>query len=129
MKPEEITLVVLARNEGSRLAATLAGVPPQIRRLVVDAESTDRTVAVARAAGAEVIVRPWPGFVAARREALAFVQTPWTLMLDADERLDSALAAAILAADGASAGYRMRRTTFFCGRAIVGCGWGEERPL
>jgi len=99
--------------------------------LVIDAQSTDATVAVAQAAGATIHVRGWEGFVQARRFALAEVRTPWTFMLDADEQLDGTLRAALAAAQPSSqtAGYRMRRTTFFCGRPIHGAGWGDEAVL
>jgi glycosyltransferase involved in cell wall biosynthesis len=104
-------------------------VPAGVRLLVVDAESEDGTAEVAQHAGARVVVRPWDGFVAARRAALGFVDTPWTLMLDADERLDDALRAAILAAvpGERTAAYALRRTTYFCGRPMRGAGWGNER--
>jgi glycosyltransferase involved in cell wall biosynthesis len=113
------------------LPRALASVPPGARTLVLDAESRDGTAEIARGAGAEVAVRPWPGFVAARREALERVATPWTLMLDADERLDDDLRAAIVAAQPADGvcGYRLRRTTYLCGRPITGAGWGGERLL
>jgi glycosyltransferase involved in cell wall biosynthesis len=99
--------------------------------LVVDAQSRDETAALARSRGAEVVVRPWPGFIAQRRFAADCVQTPWTFMLDADERLDPGLREALLRLEPApyTEGYLVRRTTFFCGRAIVGCGWGEEMLL
>jgi glycosyltransferase involved in cell wall biosynthesis len=99
--------------------------------LVLDAQSSDSTEAVARARGAEVIVREWTGFVEARRFALGNVRTPWTFMLDADETLDAELRRAIseAAPEPPLGGYVMRRTTFFCGRPIVGCGWGDEAPL
>ena len=91
----------------------------------------DATVALAVARGADVIVRPWPGFVAARRDALARVRTPWTFMLDADEALDAELAAALHANEPqpGTDGYAVPRTTYFCGRAIRGGAWGSERPL
>jgi hypothetical protein len=59
------------------------------------------------------------------------VRTAWTFMLDADESLDPELRAAVLAAEPPSgiAGYAVRRTTYFCGRPIEGCGWGDERIL
>jgi len=99
--------------------------------LVVDSESTDETAEVARAHGAEVVVRSWEGFVATRRYALDLVRTPWTFMLDADESLDERLRDALLALDPppTTDAYVMRRTTFFCGRPITGCGWGDETPL
>ena len=99
--------------------------------LVVDSESTDGTVEMARAHGAEVVVRPWEGFVATRRHALNHVSTQWTFMLDADEMLDAGLRKALLGVDPPQAtdGYVIHRKTFFCGRPITGCGWGDETPL
>jgi glycosyltransferase involved in cell wall biosynthesis len=96
--------------------------------LVIDAESTDATVALAQAAGATPLVRAWNGFVEARRFALTQVRTPWTFMLDADERLGAALQEALTAAQPseAVAGYTVRRTTYLCGRPIQGAGWGNE---
>lgn len=98
---------------------------------MLDAESEDGTAALARARGADVVVRPWRGFVDARRFALGRVRTEWTFMLDADEALDPILRDAILAAapPPGVAGYAVRRTTYFCGRPISGCGWGDERIL
>src|SRR5437660_6655629 len=88
-----------------------------------------------RAHGAEVEVRPWAGFVNARRYALGRVATPWTLMLDADELLDPVLRDAILAArpstssGQAVAGYTVRRVTMLCGRPVHAAGWSNERLL
>ncbi|MBV9647622.1 MAG: hypothetical protein JO043_09175 [Candidatus Eremiobacteraeota bacterium] len=52
-------------------------------------------------------------------------------MLDADERIDAGLREAIgrIPGDSAVDGYRVRRVTYFCGKAIRGAGWGEERLL
>jgi glycosyltransferase involved in cell wall biosynthesis len=86
--------------------------------LVVDSGSTDRTREVARAHGAEVLEHIFAGFVDARRFAIAQVRTQWTLMIDADEVLDARLAQAIVAAGSDCNGYYVRRTTFYCGRAL-----------
>lgn len=86
--------------------------------LVLDAYSCDRTVEFARSAGAEVIEREWSDFVDARRFALASVRTTWTLMIDADEALDDALREAILTAPVDVDGYVVRRSTYYCGKAL-----------
>jgi glycosyltransferase involved in cell wall biosynthesis len=86
--------------------------------LVVDHESTDRTAAIAQEHGARVIVRPFDGFVMARRFALTQVRTPWTFMIDADERPDAALGEAIVSADGQAEGYVVARTTYYCGKPL-----------
>jgi hypothetical protein len=85
---------------------------------VLDARSGDRTVEFARAAGARVVERDWTSFPEARTYALSLVRTPWTFMLDADEALDDALRDAVLAASGEFDGYVVRRTTFYCGKAL-----------
>ena len=100
--------------------------------LVLDAGSRDATRAIAGEAGATVIERPWTDFIDARRFALARVRTPWTFMLDADERLDEQLRAALSAADperDGVDGYRVRRLTRFCGTPIHALGWSNERLL
>lgn len=89
-----------------------------MRVLVLDHESSDATATLASARGAQVITRPFAGFVNARRFALSQVQTPWTLMIDADERLDGVLRAALLEASGEDDGYIVRRTTSYCGKPL-----------
>ncbi len=86
--------------------------------LVVDSGSTDRTVEFARGAGARVEERTWTDYVDARAYARGRVQTPWTLMIDADEALDDVLRDAIVAAAGTVDGYVLRRDTYFCGRRM-----------
>lgn len=93
--------------------------------LVLDAGSRDRTVAFARGAGARVVQREWTNFVDARRFALSQVETPWTLMLDADEALDDVLRDAVLAASPDRDAYRVGRTTYFCGKPMRI--WRNER--
>ena len=106
----------------------LASVPPGAPLLVVDAESQDETVALARARGADVIVRPWAGFVATRTFALGCVRTPWTFMLDADESLDATLATSLRAVEPSpeTDAYSIARTTYFCGRPMHYGAWGGE---
>ncbi|MFN2449797.1 MAG: glycosyltransferase family 2 protein [Candidatus Baltobacteraceae bacterium] len=118
INPEDVTAVILACNEARNLPLTLATLPPGMRALVIDHESSDGTGALAAQLGAEVIVRPFAGFVAARRFALANVRTRWTLMIDADERLDERLARAIVDAPGDADGYEVRRNTLYCGKAL-----------
>lgn len=86
---------------------------------MLDAGSRDHTVAFAQGGGARVVQREWTDFLDARRFALAQVQTPWTLMIDADEALDDVLRDAIVKASGEDAdAYRVRRTTYFCGKPM-----------
>lgn len=89
-----VTVVTLDEEEAlPRLLASVRGVADEI--VVVDSGSRDRTVALARAAGARVLANPWPGVREQKALALAHATGDWVLNLDADEWLDPALAAAI----------------------------------
>jgi len=100
-----VDAVVIGRNEGARLAACLASLRGQVRRIIyVDSGSTDGSVATARAAGADVVPldmeRP---FTAARaRNAglmeLASAVPDYVLMIDGDCVLDPGWISAALAA-------------------------------
>ena len=80
---------MIVKNEEALLADCLAsvrGLASQI--IVVDTGSTDSTIQIAEAGGAEIVDFPWcDDFAAARNSALPSVTGDWILMLDADERL------------------------------------------
>lgn len=118
MNPSDITAFILTRDEERDLPRAISSLPHGVAILVLDALSTDRTVAYAIASGARVIERRWNGFVDARRYGLAQITTPWVLMLDADEELDDRLREAILAAPDDADGYMVQRTTYFRGKPM-----------
>ncbi|TAM58866.1 glycosyltransferase family 2 protein [bacterium] len=130
LESEQITAVVLTKDEAANIGACLRSLPAGMPALVVDAESADATRVLAQDCGARVVVRPWDGFASARRAALALTSTPWVLFIDADERLDDALRASVLAAPAhESVGYELLRTTEFCGRPMRCAGWNDEPVL
>lgn len=94
---------------------------------MLDAESTDATIAVAKACGADVEIREWAGYVDARRYALNRVTTPYAFMLDADELLSDELAAALGGRLDGADGFRVRRVTMLSGRAVRAAGWSAEK--
>lgn len=118
---------MLARNEARNLPRLFDSLPDGMPALVIDHRSQDETAALARARGARVIERDFDGFVNARNFALAQVETPWVLMIDADEALDAVLCDAILSAPDDADGYTLARTTFYNGRAMRM--WTGERLL
>lgn len=82
-----VDLVMIVRDEARCLARCLASARPFVDAMVVvDTGSTDATVEIARAAGAQVHRFAWiDDFAAARNHALALSDAPWRLVLDADE--------------------------------------------
>jgi glycosyltransferase involved in cell wall biosynthesis len=84
-----LSLCVIVRDEASLLPACLASVEGLVDELVVcDTGSLDRSVEIARAAGAVVVHHAWDeDFAGARNAALDAASGDWILVLDADERL------------------------------------------
>ena len=114
-----VSVIVLTRDEEKNLPGCLASLAWAAEVVVVDSGSRDRTVALARRAGARVFIHPWPGFTAQRNYALARCRQPWVLSIDADERVAPDLREAIaaeLAAGGPKAGYRVPEVNNYFGR-------------
>jgi glycosyltransferase involved in cell wall biosynthesis len=130
-----LSVAIITKNEAHRIADCLASVRFADQVVVVDSGSTDDTVAIARASGAEVLVTPdWPGFGPQKNRALAACRGAWVLSIDADERLTEALAAeirAVVVADGPGglAGYWLPRRSSFCGQVMAHGLWGNDRVL
>ena len=90
--PLPISVVIITKNEERRLADCLASVAWAVERIVVDDESTDRTVAIAREFGVKVLTRRMEIEGRHRNWAYAQATQPWVLSLDADERVSPELA-------------------------------------
>ena len=83
--------VVITRNEEPRLRTCLASLAWADEIVVVDAQSTDGTVAVAREFTERIVVRPWPGFAAQKNFAAEQAKGAWVLSVDADEEVSADL--------------------------------------
>jgi hypothetical protein len=128
----KVSVTVITRDEAANLAAALDSVAWADEILVIDSESTDDTVAVARRYTDRVIVRPWPGYVAQKNHAAAQASHDWILSLDADERVSAELAAEIqglMQREPEAAGFRVPRVTFHLGRWIRSTDWYPDYQL
>ena len=127
-----LSVVVVTRNEEERLRACLEAVVWADEIVVVDAESEDKTVAIAQEFTDCVVVRPWPGYAAQKNTALDLATGDWVLSLDADEVVSPELRAEIarvLASDGPADGYAVPRRNIFCGRWVRHGGLYPDRQL
>lgn len=88
-----ISAVLVVRNEENNLPRCLASVSWVNEIVVVDMESTDGTVAVAKKFTDKIFSHPQVGFAdPARNFAIEKASYPWILMIDADEEVPSSLA-------------------------------------
>jgi glycosyltransferase involved in cell wall biosynthesis len=128
----KLSVTIITRDEAANLAAALDSVAWADEIVVVDSESTDATVAIARRYTSRVLVRSWPGYVEQKNRAAAEASHDWILSLDADERVSPELAGEIrglLQRDPDAAGYRVPRVTRHLGRWIRTTDWYPDYQL
>jgi glycosyltransferase involved in cell wall biosynthesis len=129
-----VSVLVPVKNEEANIVACLRHVQWANHVVVVDSQSTDRTVPLAQALGAEVYQfhysrEGWP-----KKKNWALESVPWrhewVLIVDADELITPELAAEIAAvvegryrAGNCGDGYNLNRRFMFMGRWIKHCGY------
>ncbi|HMG87448.1 MAG TPA: glycosyltransferase family 2 protein [Terracidiphilus sp.] len=128
-----IAVVILAFNESIHLPRALHHVSSFAREIfVIDSFSTDDTVGIATAGGAQVLQHPFQNYARQFEWALenAPITADWVMRLDADELVEPDLAEEIklklpsMPAD--VTGINLNRKTIFQGKFIR---WGGRYPL
>jgi glycosyltransferase involved in cell wall biosynthesis len=126
-----ITAAVIAQDEERHLGACLRTLGWADEVLVLDGGSRDRTVEIARAAGARIAHRPFDDFGHQRQAAIEMARGEWLLFVDADERVSAGLAAEvrIVAAREDPVAYWIPRRNYIWGAWIRGGGWWPDAQL
>jgi len=128
----KVSVTVITKNEAADIGAALASVAWADEIVVVDSQSTDDTVAIARQHTSRVVVREWPGYVDQKNYAAAQASHDWILSVDADERVTPELAReiqSVLGGTPANAAYRMPRVTWHLGRWMRSTDWYPDYQL
>ncbi len=133
MTATPLSCCIIAMDEEDRIGECLASVAFCDEILVVDSHSRDRTRELARAAGARVIERDWPGHVAQKEFAIRQAAHDWVLCVDADERVSPELRAEIEAlrarAFAGPAGWRCPRLVNYLGTWVRHGTWYPDLQL
>ncbi|MGH9949308.1 MAG: glycosyltransferase family 2 protein [Pyrinomonadaceae bacterium] len=128
----QISAVIITFNEEAKIADALRSVAWADEILVIDSNSADRTVEIARAMNAKVIVRDWPGFSEQKQFGSDSATHDWIFSLDADERVTPKLQTEIEAIKNHADildGYATPRLSIYMGREIRHSGWHPDRQL
>jgi glycosyltransferase involved in cell wall biosynthesis len=128
----KVSVTVITRNEAADVGAALASVSWADELIVVDSQSTDDTVAIARQYTDRVVVREWPGYPAQKNFAASLASHDWILSLDADERVTPSLATEIqrmLEREPDHRGFQIPRVTWHLGRWIRTTDWYPDFQL
>lgn len=125
-----LSVIVITQNEAHNIEACLRSVSFADQLVVLDSGSTDDTLRLALAMGAEVSSSPdWQGFGIQKNRALALAKCDWVLSLDADEQVSPDLKTEIQATLAAPASdvYSFARLSSYCGQYMRHSGWYPDR--
>lgn len=126
----KISVTIITGNEEGNIRECLESVKWADEIIIVDSESTDKTVEIAKEFTEKVIIHKWEGYAAQKQYALNLASNEWVLSLDADERVTTELANEILSENLDNFdGYRIKRENYFIGKKITGCGWGKDYQI
>ncbi|UCH84913.1 MAG: glycosyltransferase family 2 protein [Candidatus Latescibacterota bacterium] len=114
-----ISTIVITFNEERNIARCLQSVETFSDEIIVlDSNSTDQTVEIARGLGARVITNDWPGYGKQKQLALEHATHSWVFSIDADEEVSPELGREIRSLDFSMDGYEMPRAVWYLNRWI-----------
>ncbi len=124
----QITANIITLNEEHNIAAcitSLQAVADEI--IVIDSNSSDKTVEIAESLGAIVVSQAYLGDGPQKNVVLKHASFNWILSLDADERLDDEMAESIATLKKHNTthpeAYSFKRKNYIGDRWIQHCGW------
>ena len=118
-----VSVIIPAKNEEANLPACLTSVQRADEVFVVDSQSTDKSIEIAKSYGANVVQfnfnGRWPKKKNWSLDNLPF-RNEWILIVDCDERITAELWDEIAAAieNSENEGYYLNRRVFFMGKWI-----------
>lgn len=128
----KISVIIITGNEEKNIRDCLKSVSWADEIIVVDSESKDLTVNIAKEFTDKVFIHKWEGFALQKSYALNLAKNEWILSLDADERVTPELADEIQNIDLSESkfdAYKIHRDNYFIGKKITSCGWGNDYQL
>jgi len=128
-----ITATIITLNEENNITECIQSLKRVCNEIiVVDSESTDNTVNIAKSLGAKVYIQTYLGDGPQKHFGVQYATHDWLLSMDADERLDEDMVADILALDMSSQpedAYAFRRKNYVGKRWIKAGGWYPDSVI
>jgi (heptosyl)LPS beta-1,4-glucosyltransferase len=129
-----ISATIIVRNEETNIAEVCETVAWADEIVVVDSDSTDKTVEIAKKFTDKIFNREFRGYKDKHEFADAQATGDWIFWIDADERVSDELQNSITnlrnkAESELADGYKISRKTFFMNRWIRHCGWSPDYQM
>ena len=125
-----LSVVIITFNEERNLGRCLESIKDIADEIViVDSNSTDRTLEIAKAYNAVVFQHPFVGYGEQKNYATSVASNDWIISLDADEALTPELTRSIaeFKKNPTYSVYQVSRLTNYCGKWIKHCGWYPDK--
>jgi glycosyltransferase involved in cell wall biosynthesis len=127
---KRISAIVITKNEEANISDCLNSISWVDEIILIDAESTDKTIEIAQKFTSKIFNHPWEGFAKQKEFALSKVSNEWILSIDADERISPLLKDEIInLQENEIAGYYLRRENYLLKKHIKSCGWDTDYQL
>lgn len=122
---KNIAAVIITHNEENNIADCIRSVIDLVDEvIVVDANSEDKTVSLAKELGATVLLKDWSTFGIQKNYGAAQAKVDWILSIDADERVDDELNKVLTTLElDSKKVYAINIKTNYLGKWIKYCGW------
>lgn len=125
-----ISAIVITKNEEANIVDCLKSIDWVDEIILVDAESTDRTIEFAKEYTSKIFIKKWEGFAKQKEHALSKVNNEWVLHIDADERVTPTLKEEIInLVPNDINGYYLWRENYLLKKHIKTCGWDNDYQL
>jgi (heptosyl)LPS beta-1,4-glucosyltransferase len=130
----KISATMIVKNEEQNLAAVCETLSWADEIIIVDSDSTDRTVEIARNYTDKIFNREFKGYQDKHEYADSKATGDWIFWIDADERVTPELERSISnlrekASSELADGYRIARRTYFLGKWIKHSGWYPDYQM
>ncbi|MFA3781440.1 glycosyltransferase family 2 protein [Melioribacteraceae bacterium 4301-Me] len=131
-KKNKLSVLIIAGNEEKNIKDCLESVKWADEIVLIDSESKDKTIEIAKQFTDKIFIKKWEGFSPQRKYGLEKVSYDWVLSLDADERVSDELKNEIqrlLNSEPKFDSYLIPRKNFFLGKHITSCNWSPDYQL
>lgn len=122
-----LTVIVITHNEERNISECLESTKWADEIIVVDSNSSDNTIRLAKKYTTKVFTKEWKGYSEAKNFAIDRATNNWILSVDADERVTPELSDEInlILRNPRSKynAYEVGRRAYFLGKWIRHCGW------
>jgi glycosyltransferase involved in cell wall biosynthesis len=124
----KISATIITFNEEKNIAKAINSLSFADEILLIDSESTDNTVEIAKSLGAKILTQKWLGFSKQKQFAVDNASHDWIFSLDADEIVSDELIKEIQKLKNTqlstlSDAYKIPRLSFYMNRPIHHGGW------